>query len=198
MAQITRLQSAALARALGLREALGPSELADLVIPVLSIEPYLFSADSPEISTTVPASFVPLGSGHIVVLPIANPAAGAEFNIVVPRGVAWQVITFFTRFIASATVATRRIRLDLLDNVAARLMLVPTLTVVNASEGWDITWGAGINSRVAAGGDKISSTDIPNYLILGPGFTLRTVTAAMAAGDTYTEGRLLLREYGLG
>ena len=43
MAQITRLQSALLAKILGLREGVGPGELSDIILPVLSIEPYLLT-----------------------------------------------------------------------------------------------------------------------------------------------------------
>lgn len=51
MPQITRLQSSLLARILGLRETGALNELADLVIPVLSIEPFLLP---PEGATPAP------------------------------------------------------------------------------------------------------------------------------------------------
>lgn len=48
MSLITRLLSAELAKALGLRDPTGPNELSDIIVPVLSIEPYL-RKDTPQV-----------------------------------------------------------------------------------------------------------------------------------------------------
>lgn len=57
MALITRLLSADLAKALGLREPTGPSELADIIVPVLSMEPYLRKDSPASLADVIPIFF---------------------------------------------------------------------------------------------------------------------------------------------
>lgn len=192
---IVQLDAGTLARILGHKGTpVAPGELGETVLPILDIAPYLLAGEAPAGGTGGDA-FTLVGAGRIRSVVIPNPAAGADYTITVPEGVAWEPITFLARFIAAAVAATRIPRLVLQDNLLAEVMRLPAVWSALSGQTIISTWGAGVNSRQSTGGLLEFGTDWPNRMIAGPGWRFVTTTAALQAGDQWSDGRLVVREF---
>jgi len=169
-----------------------PGELSTVVVATLDVSPYLISvpAESPSQD-----NFLLTGNGRWRSIAIANPAVGADYNIIVPGGVAWHLRAFIARYTAGAAAATRLPRLLLRDNGDFSLMLLPGIASILATQAVDITWAQGINSRQSTGGLLEFGNDVPADFIAGPGWRFRTVTGNIQAADQWSSGRLFVREY---
>lgn len=193
---IVQIDAGALARILGHKMApVAPGELGDLVLPVLDITPFLLAGEAPAGAGESGDAFTPVGSGRIRSIAVANPGAGVEIVINVPIGVAWEVIALRASFVASAVAATRIPRLVYNDAALREFARMPNVLQATAAQTLIITWAAGVNSRVSAGGLLEVGTDIPNRIIIGPGGRIQTTTAALQAGDTWIDITLGVREY---
>lgn len=175
----------------------GPVEVSeDLILPVLEIGRFLPEVDAALFPDAPPSdAFTPQGNGRIRSIAIANPGAGIEIVQNVPGGVAWEPITLRASFVASATAATRIPRLVFNDSALREFARMPNVLQATAGQTLIITWGAGINSRVSAGGLLEVGTDWPNRVMIGPGGRIQTTTAALQAGDTWIDITLHVREF---
>jgi hypothetical protein len=122
------------------------------------------------------------GAGRIRTILGADPAAGAEISETVPAGARWRLRTFAYTLVTSAAVVNR----------------VPVLTI---DDGANIFWEAASNvaqtatqtAKYRAGAGVPLGTfaalaywlPLPSDLTLQAGCRIRTVTAAIDAGDNY-------------
>lgn len=191
-----RVDAGRLARAIGdqTQSPPGPGLLSTLIIPTLDIAPYLFTPVD-ETGQASEAGFSPVGSGSFRILSIPNPAAGADYAITVPAGVAWHLRSFQATFTASAVAATRRPRIRLSDVADVSIMLIADVLGIVNGQAFNVVWAQGINSRVSSGGLLEGHMDVPADFIGGPGFQFKTVTLNIQAGDQWSAGRLFVREY---
>lgn len=120
----------------------------------------------------------------------ADPAAGGELAHTVPGGEAWLLLGALFSVVTDATVANRHARLEVTDGnrVVAR---VPAAAVQAASLTRHYTFEAGLSAAYAVGDDIAQPLPVPPILLL-PGYTVRTVTAGIVAGDNYGAGTLYL------
>lgn len=123
-------------------------------------------------SVTVPASTVG-----------ADPAAGAEASVTVPAGETWELESVRVTLVASAVVANRRVRLVIDDgvNILAEIVAgldqtaTQTITYSYTADGYE----------TVATRSGILQQGIPRML-LGAGYRIRTITAAIDVGDNYS------------
>jgi hypothetical protein len=114
---------------------------------------------------------------------ITKPAAGAEFTQTVPGQSTWALVAICAQLVTSATVASRVPSLTFTDgtNTVAQ---VPVGANVTASLTTRVTWMADGASTSASllGTSLIVNTP---KLILSPGWTVASSTAAIDTADQY-------------
>jgi hypothetical protein len=128
-------------------------------------------------------------------LPVAAPAAGAEWSAKVPAGEIWRVLSVRALLTTSAVVANR----------------VPALVVADASRTL-LTLGAGVNQaaglaqlyqwakRLGAtltGQPAVSIANALPELVIPEGGSIGSLTAALDAGDQYSGVVLELEQWSL-
>lgn len=129
------------------------------------------------------------------VIPVPSPAAGAEWTITVPAGVAWELVTILTRFVTSAVVANRLINLDVNDPDGNRIHRFGTAANVPASQTAVAPFEAGSGAFGTVTGQ---SNPLPSpYLVLPAGYILRSNTALLDVGDQYNATFLTVREWSI-
>lgn len=130
------------------------------------------------------------GARRVVTVPA--PAAGADLVVKVPGGRLWRVLTGFVTFTASAVVANRFPRLQLLDGGQV---------FWEGGEATALTAGLTRRYSIAAGGLQATGavSPAPNQLFM-PLVHLHgeqqivTSTAAIDVGDQWSAMRLLIEE----
>lgn len=127
------------------------------------------------------------------VVPIPAPGAGAEVVATVPAGVVWELLTLRYRFATSAVVANRASRPVVRDadgnSVAA--IVTPFTQAASSTLDYDYLAGLGVN---VGGGPTSQPLPAPPIVML-TGWTVRTVTANIDAGDSYTLASVTVREW---
>lgn len=126
------------------------------------------------------------------VVPIANPAAGAEVVVTVPGGSVWRPISLVTTLATSAVVAVRGPSL-IVDDGSTTVMRLPqggtqaaSLSVVN-------TWANGSGSPAGTSATGAQSVPLPD-LVMPAGYRLRTLTNLIDVGDQYSAVALWVEE----
>jgi hypothetical protein len=121
----------------------------------------------------------------------ADPAAGEEFSITVPGRAVWEIIAVRVVLVASASAATRAVKLQLDDgtNTFASLNVNDGIT---ANETIALTWGRGLVLDDNFVG-QIQSV-LPDPTIMLPGWRIRSVTGSLNSGDNYSRPVLYVRE----
>lgn len=116
-----------------------------------------------------------------IVLPVAAPAAGADWTLIVPAGHLYRVLSVYAQLVTSAVVNTRVARLALGDGVRTFLDLPPA-----ASQAASLTrryaWAPGVSG-------SSQGTGVESYLpdvTLSAGWTIGSVTDLIDVGDTWT------------
>jgi hypothetical protein len=132
------------------------------------------------------------GAGRLRSITGTDPAAGVEISETVPTGVRWRVISFTATLVTDATVANRIPRLQVDDG--ANVVATVTSTVgqtasVTAAWSW-ADWGAIPTSLTNA-----NMQPLPANLWLPPGYRIRTLTAAIVAGDNWGAPQYLVEEF---
>jgi hypothetical protein len=133
------------------------------------------------------------GAGVLTLIAQGAPAAGADFNIPVPAGVRWQLLTFRATLTTAVAVANRTVTLQALSGANSYMESDSNFTqaasLVNTYNFWN---GAQIinvpfNLRTTA--------PIPNTLYLRAGDTIQTVTGAIQAADQWSGAFLEVVEW---
>lgn len=133
------------------------------------------------------------GAGALRSITGTDPAAGAEISEAVPSGARWQLLAFAADLVTSATAANRVPALTIDDGttVYARVSIGQNET---ASKTWHNHFlpGAAVQDDTT---DLIVVASLPTPLYLGAGHRIKTVTAALDAGDNWGKPQLLVREW---
>lgn len=118
------------------------------------------------------------------VIPFAPPLAGVEASITVPGGVIWHPLAITATLTSDAVVANRvpQLVLDDGNTIVARIAGGQAQAASLAATYTWIVGGAFSGGTVALGAITVALPD----LALSPGYRLRTITAGLDAGDTYT------------
>lgn len=131
--------------------------------------------------------------GSSVLVTGADPAAGVEWSIIVPLSTVWRVQSVRAILATDATVAARRPRL-VIDDQVTPVAVIPLSEDVPASSSADCTWGAGL-SMSGAVGNAARLQGLPVELILPQGFRMRSSTTALQAGDNWAAPAVLVEQW---
>lgn len=118
------------------------------------------------------------------VIQVQKPAAGAEFTHVFAGEFVRRIIAVSARLVTSAVVANRQMRLDV-NAPEGRVLSVPMVANATATLTTELTWAEGITPPNTALYDGVLVAGFPD-LIIPPGWSLSTVTAAIDVGDQYS------------
>lgn len=123
----------------------------------------------------------------------ADPAAGAEASITVPSDKAWRVHSFRVSLTSSATVATRRVSLEIVVGGSVIFATAAESTQV-ASESWTYYAGRfGLDKPARMGQQYI---DFPLFpIMLPPGAIIRTFTESLQTGDNFSAPTVYVEEF---
>lgn len=132
------------------------------------------------------------GPGWIHSQQVANPAAGADWSFTVPVAARIRIRSLSATLTTSATVANRVPQLMLTDGTNVYYVMAPNQAV-----------SAGITSTVSAGPTNVPVIGAPGFVpltlpgdaILPAGHVVKVVTAALQAGDQWTNIWLALEEW---
>lgn len=117
-------------------------------------------------------------------VPVASPAAGAEWSAQVPSGAVWIVDSITALLTTSAVVANRSPDLQVTDNDGALLSAVPPPASIAASLAARYYWLRTIAAAWAAGANK-QPTPLPTT-ILPAGAIIKSSTLNLDVGDAWT------------
>jgi hypothetical protein len=133
------------------------------------------------------------GGGALRSITGTTPGVGVEVSETVPTGARWELISFMATLVTSATVANRVPSLVLDDgaNVFARPSILVNET---ASTTWPNNWGQGYTAASTSLGGAVMSP-LPVNVRLPSGGRIRTITAALQAGDQWNAVQYLVREW---
>lgn len=120
-----------------------------------------------------------------IVVPVPQPAAGADWSLAAPAGHLYQLVSVIATLTTSAAVATRAARLVLGDGNATFLH-VPAATTQVASLARRYGWWA--TGQVLAVGSDIESP-LPG-IALQTGWTIGSATDLVDVGDQWSAIRL--------
>ncbi len=122
-----------------------------------------------------------------------DPAAGAEFQVVVPGGVVWIAQTLTTRLATSAVVANRRPEL-FLDDGTTEFARIPMPFDLTANTNQRITWAVNLGVQLSAGSGNFRASPMPEVAMLA-GWRYSSLTEGLDAGDNYEAPALYVWEY---
>lgn len=132
------------------------------------------------------------GQGYTRSVVGTTPAAGAEISETVPTNARWKFRALRFQLTTSATIATRAVTF-LVDDGANPLFQIeaPSSQAASLVQLYNL-------SQIGARSDKVATSVIaipfPD-IIMGPGYRLRTSTAALQAGDQYTAPNYAVEEF---
>lgn len=137
------------------------------------------------------------GLGEVDSLAISNPIAGNDYTIAVTQGEIWLIEAFQYNFTASATVATRSVRL--LYQSGLNVPFVYSQMNITASQSPRMDWVRDIETYKIATGNKPFGNQnfrLPLIMLDGDmGGRLFTTTSNIQAGDAFTDGRIMYRRW---
>lgn len=124
---------------------------------------------------------------------VAQPAAGADWQLIVPANTWYRVESGFFLLTTSAQAATRFIKLQIID-LAANIVWEGDL--VGAGVAASLSYRAGM-ARLGAQSTSAGTGGVPNILFLPdvwlpPGYTLQTATLSIQTLDQYNAVRGLV------
>lgn len=125
------------------------------------------------------------------VIPVAAPAAGAQWTKAVPGDQAWIIRSVLAKLVTSGVAGTRSIALTFDDQTnvfAAATAAATQITGLTQTYAWMTDFGP---NAVGVAGGFVSSA-LPE-LVLPPGFRINSAASAFDAGDQWS-GIFLLVE----
>ncbi len=126
---------------------------------------------------------------------VPNPAAGAEWIIVIPAGQRWRVQTIYAVFQASAAVGNRNPTLIVDDGTVNIYAAAPDGAIVANGA---ITMIAAPVRYFPTGGTALGLAAWPANLILEPGYRIRSSTIGLLAADQWSQIALLIEDLTIG
>lgn len=126
-------------------------------------------------------------------VPIAAPAAGAEWSQTVPGGEVWRPVAVVMTLVTDANVAARRPRL-VYDDGTTQLVRVQTAQGPGATQAFTYSFAVGLGYSQAGGTAQDESTGIPDIPLQG-GWRIRSSTVNLQVGDQYSVITLLVSRY---
>lgn len=127
---------------------------------------------------------------------VTQPVVGAEFSLSAPGQGSWRVLSLRAHLLASAAVATRvpTLLVTSSDGIVAQLVGTGSVAAGAAAD-----WSAFSGSANVAGATAVHNWSFPtDGVLLLPGFTLSSLTAAIDVGDQWSLVRALVVEYPTG
>lgn len=123
---------------------------------------------------------------------IDDPAAGTDWILQAQGRAYWRIVSLVARLVTSATIATRVV--SLIGDDGARTWYRQNATAGQA-ENNTFDYAAIAGSPITAGLPTLVSFALPHDgLLLLPGFRLRVLTSALAAGDQWSAITALVDE----
>lgn len=124
---------------------------------------------------------------------VPTPAAGAEWNQVVPAGVTWELLSAYYVLTTSAVVGNRSLTLQVRDPDGNRYVRIYNGGSVTPSTAAPVSWLAGLGA-IAAG--SLLGMALPGPAIPMPaGHQIGSLTSGMDVADAYTAIILSVREW---
>lgn len=124
---------------------------------------------------------------------VGNPAAGADWSYVIPAGNWQMVVAAHNTFVTSATVANRGPSFNITDGAGNELWAQGITAVVPASSFIELLFQVALSFTSTAPAAGINAITLPP-LWLPPGFTIRSNTSALQAGDQWSNIHLWLAQ----
>lgn len=173
---------------LHLRPSLGPQESA---LGALLIQGYV-SGDDHLSYPQSPTESSLNGRGWLHVVTIPNPAPGNDWVATVPAGVRWNLKNAFAILTADATAGNRSVFLQMDDASFHGHISMPSNGVQppSSTRGYNFLQGGAFSAY----GSQITAPLVSDCL-LGPGWTIRTVSVGLGAADQYSAIALDVEEY---
>lgn len=160
---------------------------------------YGSSGDTPSLDPDFLAAFalsIAQREGRYLVIPrivkVNDPAAGADWSIVVPGGKVWLLLSLRTAFTTSAIAANRAPAFFVNDGSSAYLQ-IPLPTIITANQTTTISGSRQLGSQYSVATVLQQVVPLPNIpLVQNSKFF--TITAAIDAGDQWSSTVLYVLE----
>jgi hypothetical protein len=126
-------------------------------------------------------------------VPVASPAAGAEWSTVVPAGTTWELLSVQETLATSAVVANRVASVQVPDASAARVLRIAGGGLDAASLTTMETFAAGLGTT-----ENVSHHQAPlpaPPAILPGGWQVGSLTTNIDVGDQYSAILVVVREW---
>ncbi len=124
---------------------------------------------------------------------VPNPAAGVDWSVAVPGGKLWVVDSITAVLATSAVVANRFANLIVSDGSADVFSLPPNAAQA-ASLARTLSWVSTYSGPSTFTNGNRWSNGFPSWYLDG-GYTIRTVTQAIDAGDQWSAIALVVDQY---
>lgn len=127
----------------------------------------------------------------------ADPAANTEASVVVPAGKQWLVLAVSIQLVQGLTQTPQPI-LVLDDGTTVFFEAFGSSAVQAVSTTCRYTWSpdSPLTGQIGATTNVHSTAPLPEGLILGPGYRVRTSTLGLGANSDYGVPALYVVEYG--
>lgn len=123
---------------------------------------------------------------------VANPAAGADWSLVVPANLRWSILGVQATLVTNATVANRAPSLQIQDPVGHGYdVTAPGAQAASQTIIWN--WTPGGPEKTIVGVDASATLGVPTKV--GPAWVIRTVTSLLQAGDQWSTISLVFEEW---
>lgn len=115
-----------------------------------------------------------------------NPAANTELSDVVPAGKWWWLLSVTVSLVQGATQTPLPV-LQIDDGTTNIYSSAGATTAMTASTTAQFTWGVGlvVSALIGATPNIVATAPLPEFLVLGPGFHIKTLTAGIGANSDY-------------
>jgi hypothetical protein len=132
------------------------------------------------------------GAGSLRSITGSVPAAGADISETVPSNTRWQLLALNASLVTAVAVAIRQATL-LIDDGANVLYEAPE----GPGQAASLTWEYHFASQGFAPVNTLTDVSMhyDNSLVLGPGYRIKTDTAAIQAADQWSAPQYLVREW---
>jgi len=139
------------------------------------------------------AEMIPDQHGDIRLVTISNPAAGAEIVITQDARVRWEIKSLMYTFVTDGTVANRESEVIFTVGAVEWLRLMPRGKQL-ASLTDIYSWYPG-SKGVKGDAATVQGHILPGNLRFNNQVVISTDTVAMAAGDQYSNVRMIVEEW---
>lgn len=143
------------------------------------------SAPESTVATLLDQQASASSGAKILTKTVGNPAAGADWSLVVPAGKTWQLLSVTAFFQASAVVANRFPFLNISNIGAVKIIQIgpgnSVATSVGTTQQWIAGWSGAETSVLG-----VINRYLPSGLVLPSGYTISTTTVSKDVGDQWS------------